>query len=212
MKSLYRAKSGKRPPSGQHRPVPRPVVEAGFRRILTAPGCRASKTPARVQAVSKGSHFSRFLPTSAIGPQTSRRPRPGRRVLRGSPPTASPGCQGPRVYPPTARPLAPLAALRRRRAALRVPPLPDGPAPRCATGGGVSGGKTPGSVPTQTAHPMADWVGSCSAGRKARRPRAPRDVAGRRKGLFPSLELRIRPRQNSRRRPAGAPKRLPQGR
>ncbi|XP_060977367.1 putative RNA polymerase II subunit B1 CTD phosphatase RPAP2 isoform X2 [Dama dama] len=25
---------------------------------------------------------------------------------------------------------------------------------------------------------MADWVGSCSAGRKARRPRAPRDVAG----------------------------------
>ena len=59
---------------------------------------------------------------------------------------------------------------------------------------------------------MADWVGPCSTGRKARRPRASRDVAGRRKGLFPSLELRIRPRQNSRRRHAGAPERLPQGR
>lgn len=146
VKSLYRAKTGNRPPSGLYRRVPSPVVEAGFRRILTAAGCRANKTPARVQAASKGSHFSRFLPASAIGPQTSRRPRPRRRVLRGSPPTASPGRQGPRVYPPTARPLAPLAALlrsrrRRRRAAFRVPPLLAGPAPRCATGGGVLGGK-----------------------------------------------------------------------
>lgn len=119
------------------------------------------------------------------------------------------------MYPPTARPLAPLTALlrsRRRRAAFRVPPLLAGPAPRCATGGGVLGGKTPRSVPTLTTRPMADWVGPCSAGRKARRPRASRDVAGRRKGLFPSLELRIRPRQNSRRRLAGAPERLPQGR
>ena len=97
------------------------------------------------------------------------------------------------------------------QATFPAPPRPSRPRPALRNGRRSLGGKTPGPVPTPTKLPMAEWVETCCAGRKARGPRASRNIAGRKKGLFPRLELRTGPRHNSRLRRAGRSRKVAPG-
>lgn len=76
VKSLYRAKTGNRPPSGQYRPVPSPVVEAEFAGSSQQPAAgrikpqRACRRHPR-EAISPGSCLRRPLgprPHGGLGP------------------------------------------------------------------------------------------------------------------------------------------------